>query len=102
MKTTRWIRFGVVSAVYIFWVVLMGNPWLLFGWLLLIDIYITGVGPWGWGKKKKGLTRTLMAWVDAIVYALVLIYFVFAFVGQQYEYHLQVLRRLLLWVTGYG
>ena len=31
VKTTRWIRFGVVSAVYVFWVILMGNPWLLFG-----------------------------------------------------------------------
>ena len=43
VKTTRWIRFAVVSAVYIFWVILMGNPWLLFGWLILADIYITDI-----------------------------------------------------------
>ena len=96
VKTTRWIRFGVVSAVFFFWVVLMGNPWLALLWFLLADIYITGFVPWGWWKNKKGLTRTLMAWVDAIVYALVLIYFVFAFVGQQYEIPSSSLEKTLL------
>ena len=84
IKPTRWARFGVVSAVFFLWVILMGNPWLLLLWLLLLDIYITGVVNWGWWKTKKGPVRTVMAWVDAIVYALVLIYFIFAFVGQQY------------------
>ena len=74
----------------------MGNPWLLLFWFLLADIYITGFVPWGWWKKKKGLTRTLMAWVDAIVYALVLIYFVFAFFGQQYEIPSSSLEKTLL------
>ena len=96
VKTSRWIRFGVVSAVYIFWVVLMGNPWLLLGWLLLADIYITDFLDWGWWKRKKGTQRTVMAWVDAIVYALVLIYFVFAFIGQQYEIPSSSLEKTLL------
>ncbi len=110
IKATRWIRFGVVSAVFIFWVILMGNPWLLFLWLILIDIYITNIIPWGWWKKSKNkAVRTLMTWVDAIVYALVLIYFVFAFVGQQYEIPSSSLEKSLvvgdrLWVdkTIYG
>ncbi|MDE5806991.1 MAG: S26 family signal peptidase [Muribaculaceae bacterium] len=96
VKATRWIRFAVVSAVYIFWVILMGNPWLLFGWFILADIYITDFVDWGWWKRKKGPQRTVMAWVDAIVYALVLIYFVFAFVGQQYEIPSSSLEKTLL------
>lgn len=96
IKATRWVRFGIVSAVFFLWVILMGNPWLLFIWLILLDIYITGFIPWGWWKKKKGATRTVMAWVDAIVYALVLIYFVFAFVGQQYEIPSSSLEKSLL------
>lgn len=109
IKPTRWARFGVVSAVFFLWVILMGNPWLLLLWLLLLDIYITGVVNWGWWKSKKGPVRTVMAWVDAIVYALVLIYFVFAFVGQQYEIPSSSLEKSLLvgdrlWVnkTVYG
>lgn len=96
IKTTRWVRFAIVSAIFFLWVVLMGNPWLAFLWLILLDIYITGFIPWGWWKKKKGATRTVMAWVDAIVYALVLIYFVFAFVGQQYEIPSSSLEKSLL------
>lgn len=96
VKTTRWIRFGIVSAIFFLWVVLMGNAWLALLWLLLLDIYILGYIPWGWWKKKKGPVRTVMAWVDAIVYALVLIYFIFAFVGQQYEIPSSSLEKTLL------
>ena len=96
IKTTRWVRFGVVSAIFFLWVVLMGNPWLALLWLLLLDIYITNVIPWGWWKSKKGPTRKVMAWVDAIVYALVLIYIVFAFIGQQYEIPSSSLEKSLL------
>lgn len=109
VKTTRWIRFGVVSAVYFLWVILMGNPWLLFGWLILLDVYITAIIPWGWWKHRKGAVHAVMAWVDAIVYALVLIYFIFAFIGQQYEIPSSSLEKSLLvgdrlWVdkTVYG
>lgn len=109
IKMTRWIRFIVVSAVFFLWVILMGNAWLSFLWLILLDIYILNIIPWGWWKTKKGPIRTVMAWVDAIVYALVLIYFVFAFVGQQYEIPSSSLEKSLLvgdrlWVdkTVYG
>ena len=109
VKTTRWVRFGIVSLIFFAWVVLMGNPWLALLWLLLLDIYITGYIPFTWWKKKTGATRTVMAWVDAIVYALILIYFIFAFVGQQYEIPSSSLEKSLLvgdrlWVdkTKYG
>ena len=55
-KTTRWIRFGVVSLLFFLWVIWMGNPWLGIFWLLLIDIYITAYIPWTWWKVKKGLS----------------------------------------------
>ena len=109
VKSTRWIRFAIVTVIFFTWVILMGNPWLGLLWLLLVDIYITGFVPWGWWKSKKGATRTVMAWVDAIVYALILIYFIFAFVGQQYEIPSSSLEKSLLvgdrlWVdkTVYG
>lgn len=109
VKPMRWVRFGFVTAIFFFWVILMGNPWLSLIWLLLLDIYITGYIPFNWWKKKKGATRTVMAWVDAIVYALVLIYFIFAFIGQQYEIPSSSLEKSLLvgdrlWVdkTVYG
>lgn len=96
VKTTRWIRFGIVSVLFFLWVVWMGNPWLALIWLPLADIYITGYIPWGWWKNKKGATRSIMAWVDAIIYALVLVYLIFAFVGQNYKIPSSSLEKSLL------
>ena len=28
-KTTRWVRFGIVSVIYILWTIWMSNAWLL-------------------------------------------------------------------------
>lgn len=95
-KTTRWIRFGIVSLIFFLWVIWMGNPWLLLLWLLLLDIYITQFIPWNWWKSKKGTTRAVMGWVDAIVYALVLVYFIFAFIGQNYKIPSSSLEKSLL------
>lgn len=95
-KKTRWIRFGIVSLLFFLWVFWMGNPWLALIWLLLADIYITGYIPWTWWKKKKGPVRTLMSWVDAIVYALVLVYIIFAFIGQNYKIPSSSLEKSLL------
>ncbi|MCH5229334.1 MAG: S26 family signal peptidase [Muribaculaceae bacterium] len=96
IKTTRWIRFGVVSVIFFFWVAWMGNPWLLFLWPILIDIYITAYVPWGWWKNTKGPTRVVMGWVDAIIYALILVYFIFAFIGQNYMIPSSSLEKSLL------
>lgn len=95
-KTTRWIRFGIVSVLFFLWVIWMGNPWLGLIWLLLLDIYITAYIPWTWWKKTKGPTRTVMGWVDAIVYALVLVYMIFAFIGQNYKIPSSSLEKSLL------
>ena len=97
VKTTRWIRFGLVSAIFLAWVVWMHTWWLAIFELLLFDIYITGYIPFTWWKKSKSkAVRSVMSWVDAIVYALVLVYFVFAFVGQNYQIPSSSLEKTLL------
>lgn len=97
VRTTRWIRFGFVSLVYLFWVVWMQTWWLAIFELLLFDIYITGYIPFtAWKKHPSPVVRTLMSWVDAIVYALVLVYFIFSFVGQNYQIPSSSLEKTLL------
>lgn len=78
VKTTRWIRFAIVALIFTAWVAWLGSWWVLIFLLLLFDIYITGYIPLTWWKKSPNKTvRGVMSWVDAILYALVLIYFVF-------------------------
>ncbi len=96
-SATRWIRFGAVSLVFLLWVIWLQNWWVLLWWLLLFDIYITGYIPFTWWKKSKSTAvRKVMGWIDAIVYALVLVYFVFSFVGQNYKIPSSSLEKTLL------
>ena len=92
VKKTRWLRFGIVALIYVLWTIWVGNPLLL-----LADIYLTQFIPWGaWKGWKPGPMRTLMSWVDAIIYALVLVYFLFLFVGQNYQIPSSSLEKSLL------
>ena len=96
-KTTRWIRFGIVAALWCLFCLWMQNAWLLLVLLLLFDIYILGYIPFTWWKHSRNRTvRTLMSWVDAIVYALILVYFVFNFIGQNYQIPSSSLEKTLL------
>ena len=96
-KRSRWIRFGIVSVIFFLWVAWLGNWWVALFWFLLFDIYITGYIPLTWWKKSKSAAvRGVMSWVDAIVYALVLVYFVFTFIGQNYQIPSSSLEKSLL------
>ena len=93
---TRWVRFGIVMLLFVLWVAWMGNWWLLLAGILLFDIYITGYIPFTWWKKSRnGAVRSVMSWVDAIVYALILVYFIFAFIGQNYQIQYSSLEKTL-------
>lgn len=97
VRKTRWVRFGIVAALWTAFSIWVGSWWLFLVLFLLFDIYITGYIPFTWWKKSKNKTvRTVMAWVDAIVYALILVYFVFNFVGQNYTIPSSSLEKTLL------
>lgn len=97
VKTTRWIRFGVVAALFVAWVAWLGNWWVIFALPLLADIYLTQFIPYTcWKAIKNKALRKFMSWVDAIVYALVLVYFLFLFVGQNYQIPSSSLEKTLL------
>lgn len=97
IKKTRWIRFGIVSLLFFAWVAWLGSWWVLLFYPLLFDIYITGYIPLTWWKNSKNpAVRTVMSWVDAIVYAIVLVYFVFAYIGQNYQIPSSSLEKTLL------
>ena len=94
---SRWIRFAVVSVIFFLWVAWLGSWWVALFWLLLFDIYITGYIPLTWWKRTENpVVYVFMSWVDAIVYALVLVYFIFAFVGQNYQIPSSSLEKSLL------
>lgn len=97
VKKTRWIRFSIVAIIFTLWVVWLGSWWVILFLPLLADIYLTQYIPWTWWKHTKNKTvRSVMGWVDAIVYALILVYFIFLYVGQNYQIPSSSLEKSLL------
>lgn len=97
VRTTQWIRFAIVALIFTLWVAWLGSWWVLIFLLLLFDIYITGYIPFTWWKKSKNkAVKSVMSWVDAIIYALILVYFVFTFLGQNYQIPSSSLEKSLL------
>lgn len=97
VKKTRWIRFGIVSVIFFLFVVWLNNYWVLLIYPLLFDIYLTLYIPWNWWKSSENkVVRTVMSWVDAILYALVLVYLIFTFIGQNYKIPSSSLEKTLL------
>lgn len=97
VRKTRWIRFGIVMFIFFFLVIWMGNAWFLLLLPLFIDIYLTKYIPWGcWRNVKNPILRTIVEWVDAIVYAIALVYIIFIFAFQNFQIPTSSLEKSLL------
>lgn len=93
----QWIKAIVWCVIYILFIVWVGN----FFWLLLLplifDAFITKYIPWTWWKtSKNSYVRGIMSWVDAIVFALVAVYFINLFLFQNYQIPSSSLEKTLL------
>ena len=63
----------------------------------IIDCYTTRFIPWNWWKNSKSATiRKIMSWVDALVFALVAVYFVHIYFFQNYVIPTSSLEKSLL------
>ena len=98
-KATRaqWIKFAIITVLYLAFLVWV-KSWLgLIVLPFIFDIYISKKIPWGfWKKSKNPAVRSIMSWVDAIVFALVAVYFVNIYVFQNYQIPSSSLEKSLL------
>jgi len=88
-----WIRAGVWSALYIAFVIWVAwGDWKSLGWLILlplvVDMFTTKYINYSWWRKYKDTKPalyTLCSWIDAIVFALVAVYFINLYIFQNYQ-----------------
>lgn len=93
----QWIKAIVWSLIYILFIVWVGNFWWLFLLPFIFDTFITKFIPWTWWKKSTNKAFvSFMSWVDAIVFALVAVYFIHSFVFQNYQIPTSSLEKTLL------
>ena len=108
VSTKGWISCGVWCAIYVAFVVWVAwGDWASLGWLVLLpivaDMFTTKYINWNWWKKYKPdeakgekengeknphanpLLYTICSWVDAILFALVAVYFINVYIFQNYQ-----------------
>ena len=88
----QWIKFSIVLVLYLIFLI-----WLQ-SWLGVVVVpFISKKIPWTWWKKSKNKTvLAVMSWVDAIVFALVAVYFVNLYFFQNYVIPSSSLEKSLL------
>ena len=93
----QWILFSIVAVLYLAFVIWDGNYWLLLGIPFIFDIYISKFIPWGaWKNPKNKALKKVAEWIDAIVFALVAVYFINLFIFQMYKIPTSSLEKSLL------
>ena len=106
VTTKGWVACGVWCTIYIAFVVWVAwGDWASLGWLVLLpiiaDMFTTKYINWNWWKKYKPSTGdkaknkenpdanpmlyTICSWVDAILFALIAVYFINVYIFQNYQ-----------------
>lgn len=94
-----WISAGGWSVIYIAFIVWVAwGDWASLGWLallpIIIDMFTTRYINYTWWHKYKGdengnggnkVLFTIFSWIDAIVFALVAVYFINIYIFQNYQ-----------------
>ena len=84
----KWARFIFWAVLYLLWVIWLGNYWWLFGLVPIFDGHITKKVKWLFWKKdyKEGEKRNaLLDWLDAIIFAVVVVTFINTFFFQAFK-----------------
>ena len=92
----QWAKFIVVTILYLLFLYWVKSWWGLVVLPFIFDVYITKKIKWQWWRDSEGPTRFIMSWVDALVFALVAVYFINLFFFQNYVIPSSSLEKSLL------
>ena len=91
------IKMGIILFLYLLFLIWVKSWWGVLVIPFIVDNYTTHIVQWKWWKKWKNEThRKIMSWVDAIIFALVAVYFVHLYLFQNYVIPTSSLEKTLL------
>lgn len=92
----QWAKLAIVLVLYLAFLVWLKSWWGLLVVPFIYDVYITKKIRWQWWKDAEGPVRFIMSWVDALVFALVAVYFINLYFFQNYVIPSSSLEKSLL------
>ena len=92
----QWAKFLCVLVLYLLFLYWVKSWWGLLVVPFIYDVYITKKIKWQWWREEEGPVKWVMSWVDALVFALVAVYFINLFFFQNYVIPSSSLEKSLL------
>ena len=92
----QWAKFIGVLVLYLLFLYWVGSWWGLLVIPFIFDVYITKKIKWQWWKEAEKPVKFVMSWIDALVFALVAVYFINQFFFQNYVIPSSSLEKSLL------
>ncbi|MCF0191273.1 MAG: S26 family signal peptidase [Marinilabiliaceae bacterium] len=93
-----WGKCILAAITLVLMTIWIGNWWLLLGLPIIFDMYISHIVPWNFWKKTKNGDKPAawIEWADAIVFALIAVYFLNIFFFQNYQIPTSSLEKSML------
>lgn len=98
ISTKQWIKAGVWGTLYVLFLLWHGNWWWILLLPVILDMFTTKFINWTWWKRYRPAREgeepnpkanktlyTICSWIDAIVFALVAVYFINLYLFQNYQ-----------------
>jgi signal peptidase I len=81
----KYLKFQIISVLYLIVVIWIGNWWLLLGLGIVYDLYVSGKVNWTFWKKRTGKNSSFIEWLDALIFAVVTVTLINIFLFQNYK-----------------
>ncbi len=86
ISPAKWRKFALWGILYLAWVVWLGNYWFLLGLPVIFDGCVTGKVHWRFWRKRGAVKQgAVREWIDAIIFAVVVVTFINMFFFQAFK-----------------
>jgi len=81
----KYLKFFIVSFLYILVVIWIGTWWLLLGLGVIYDLYVSGKVNWTFWKSRTRKNNIVIEWLDALIFAVIAVTLINIFLFQNYK-----------------
>lgn len=81
----KYFKFGLISLLYLLFIIWLGNFWFLLGLPVIFDMYVTKKVNWTFWKKRNEKNNAFIEWLDALIFAVVAVTLINIYLFQNYR-----------------
>lgn len=81
----KYFKFGLITTLYILFIIWLRNYWFLLGIPVIYDMYISRKVNWTFWKKRSGKNSALVEWLDALIFAVIAVTLINIYLFQNYK-----------------